>query len=49
MLSLRSLSCVSAKNTPIYIAPDLNYAEIADKMHLSESTVDSHRAKLFEV
>ena len=31
-----------------YMCSDLNYAEIADKMHLSESTVDSHRAKLFE-
>jgi DNA-binding NarL/FixJ family response regulator len=31
-----------------YMCSDLSYAEIADKMHLSESTVDSHRAKLFE-
>ncbi|MFT3948271.1 MAG: response regulator transcription factor [Agriterribacter sp.] len=31
-----------------YMCTDLSYMEIAEKMFLSESTVDSYRAKLFE-
>jgi two-component system, NarL family, invasion response regulator UvrY len=31
-----------------YVCTDMSYAEIAKKMFLSESTIDTHRAKLFE-
>ena len=31
-----------------YLCTDITYAEIAKKMFLSESTIDSHRATLFE-
>jgi DNA-binding NarL/FixJ family response regulator len=31
-----------------FLCTDMSYAEIAKKIFLSESTVDSHRAKLFE-
>lgn len=31
-----------------HLCTDLSYAEIADKMFLSESTVDTYRARLFE-
>ena len=31
-----------------FVCTDMSYAEIAKKMFLSESTIDTHRAKLFE-
>jgi DNA-binding NarL/FixJ family response regulator len=31
-----------------YMCTDLSYTEIAEKMFLSESTVDTYRARLFE-
>lgn len=31
-----------------YLGTDMSYAEIAKKMFLSESTIDTYRARLFE-